>query len=145
MSLRTRTILGLAARLAATAVAVRRPRPRRPPLQCGQTITVSTKLTHDLSGCAGQRARGRRRRHHDRPNGHTIRGVNAPGSIGIADDGHTRRHASRAGRSPTSSSAACRCTRRPRSVVRNLRVVRIGAGGVEGEASAGVLIEARRA
>ena len=89
MSLRQPIILGLAGAVAATAVAAA-PAAAKPALQCGQTVTVSTKLTRDLTGCSGAGLVVGAAGITIDLNGHAIRGVNAAGSVGVSDDGHAR-------------------------------------------------------
>src|SRR4051812_37070218 len=59
------------------------------PVACGQTITTSTTLSHDVVGCGATGlligADGVTLDLH----GHTIRGTNAKGSVGVVVDGHT--------------------------------------------------------
>lgn len=139
MSLRTRTTLGLVAAMAATVV-VAAPAAAKSALHCGQTITASTKLTHDLVGCPGTGLVVGADNITIDLNGHSIRGVNAPGSIGIADDGHaglTVKH----GAIADFFVDGVRLHDAAHSVVRDLRIVRIGAGGAEPVTSAGVLID----
>ena len=140
MSLRTRTTLGLVAAMAASVVVVAPAAAKSAP-QCGQTVTASTKLKHDLVGCAGNGLVVGADNITIDLNGHSIRGVNAPGSIGIADDGHQRVKIKN-GTIADFFVNGVRLHDAARSVVRNMHIVRIGDGGVEGQFSAGVLIDA---
>ena len=134
MSLRTRTTLGLVAAMAASVVAVAPAAAKSGPA-CGQTITASTKLKHDLVGCSGNGLVVGADNITIDLNGHSIRGVNAPGSIGIANDGHQRVEIKN-GTIADFFVNGVRLHDAPRSVVRNMHVVRIGDGGVEGQFSA---------
>ncbi len=139
MSHRSRIALGLAGAVALSAV-LAAPAAAKPTLQCGQTITVSTKLKHDLTGCTGSGLVVGADGITIDLGGHSIKGVNAPGSVGIDSDGHP-------GVTIENGSIAdffvdgVRLHASPRSVVRNLTVLRIGAGNVEGDAAAGVLVD----
>jgi parallel beta-helix repeat protein len=140
MSLHTRIALGLAGFAAATAVTAA-PAAADPPLRCGQTVTVSTTLTRDLVGCAGNGLVVGADGITIDLAGHSIRGTNAPDSVGIADDGHPGVTIVN-GRIADFFASGVSLHDAPRSVVRGLRVVRIGAGGVDGDASAGILVKA---
>lgn len=133
------TALGLlasaAAALPASAVS------GAPPLGCGTTVTVDTRLTKDLLDC---------------PNdgliigasgitidlgGHLIRGTNAPGGEGIVDEGHGHvvvEHGTVEGFFVNGVTLR----QAPASVVHDLTVRRIGAGGVENQVSTGIWVEA---
>ena len=107
---------------------------------CGQTITSSTRLAHDLVNCpADGLVIGADNVTIDL-NGHTIRGVNAAGSEGVADDGHrgaTIRNGTIAGF--FLNGVGLRSA--PGSAVTHVTIRRIGAGGGETDASAGVLVK----
>src|SRR5947209_7758838 len=109
-------------------------------VRCGQTITASTRLANDLYGCHGSGLIiGAANVTLDLA-GHTISGLNARGSEGIADDGHqgvrvqngTIQHFFRNGVGLRGA---------PHSALCNLIIRKIGAGGVEGDFSAGVLLK----
>jgi parallel beta-helix repeat protein len=107
---------------------------------CGQTITSSVRLANDLIGCPGDGlVIGADNITLDLA-GHSISGVNAPGSEGIADDGHR-------GLTVTNGAIATFFLNgiglrgAPGSAVSHMAIRTIGAGGVEGEASAGVLVK----
>jgi parallel beta-helix repeat protein len=110
-------------------------------LTCGQTITASTKLRHDLTGCgATGLVIGADHVTLDL-NGHAIRGTNAAGSVGVAVDGH-RGVTIRRGTVSDFFDAGVVFHAAPHGAVHRLRIVRIGAGGVEPQASTGVRIDA---
>jgi len=78
---------------------------------CGQTLTSSTRLANTLVGCSGDGlVIGADNITVDLA-GHSISGVNAAGSEGIADDGHGGVRIQR-GRSRTSSSTEWVCAAR---------------------------------
>jgi parallel beta-helix repeat protein len=140
MNLRERIFLGLAGALAASAV-LAAPAAAQAPIRCGDTITVSTTLTRDLVGCAGNGlVIGADGITIDLA-GHSIRGINARGSSGIVDNGHAGVTIAN-GKIADFFASGVSLHGAPRSIVRDVRVVRIGAGGVEPETSAGILIEA---
>jgi parallel beta-helix repeat protein len=72
--------------------------------------------------------------------GHSISGVNAAGSEGIADDGHRGVHIEN-GTIANFFLNGVGLRAAPHSSVRNLTIRKIGAGGGENDASAGVLIK----
>jgi nitrous oxidase accessory protein NosD len=109
-------------------------------VSCGQVLTHSVRLSVDLINCP-----------HDglvigSANitvdlaGHTISGRNAPGSEGIADDGH-RDVVIKAGVIRGFFRNGVGLRKAPYSIVRDLSIRGIGAGGTEGQASAGVQVE----
>jgi len=106
---------------------------------CGQTLTSSTRLANDLLRCPGDGlVIGADNITLDLA-GHSISGVNAAGSEGIADDGHrgaTIRNGTIMGF--FLNGVALRSA--PGSAVNNMTIRRIGAGGGQSDASAGVLI-----
>jgi parallel beta-helix repeat protein len=107
---------------------------------CGQTITASTRLANDLVDCPGDGLVIRANNVTLDLAGHSISGVNAPGSEGIADDGHsgvTIKH----GTISNFFLNGIGLRDAPASAVSNLTIRKIGAGGVEGETSAGVLVK----
>ncbi len=110
------------------------------PVSCGQTLTSSVRLTHDLVSCRGD---GLVIGADDITldlNGHTVSGRNAAGSEGIADHGH-RGLTVRNGTIRSFFVNGVGVHHAPGTVVRDLRIRTIGAGGVEGDASAGVLLD----
>jgi parallel beta-helix repeat protein len=107
---------------------------------CGQTLTTSVRLTHDLVDCRGDGLVIGADDITVDLNGHTVSGRNAPGSEGVADDGHQRLTV-RGGRIQGFFLNGIGLRHAPHSSVRNLRIRKIGAGGVEGDASAGVLLD----
>jgi nitrous oxidase accessory protein NosD len=107
---------------------------------CGQVLTQSVRLSHDLTSCP-----------HDglvigAANvtvdlaGHTISGRNAPGSEGIADDGH-HGLVVKDGVIRGFFRNGIGLRQAPYSTVRDVAVASIGAGGTEGQASAGVQVD----
>jgi parallel beta-helix repeat protein len=140
MSLQPRIVLGVASAVAASVVAVG-PAAAAAALQCGQTVTVSTKLTRDLTGCPGTGLVVGADGITIDLGGHSIRGVNAADSVGIANDGHPG-VTIKNGTISDFFVSGIRLHEAPDSVVRDVRVLRIGAGNVEGDAAAGVFVEA---
>jgi parallel beta-helix repeat protein len=109
-------------------------------VSCGQTITASTRLAYDLVNCPGNGLTVGADDITLDLGGHVIDGVNAPGSEGVAVDGHSGvRITNGAVRDFFLNGVGLRDA--PRSVVANLRISQIGAGGVDGDASAGVLVK----
>lgn len=107
---------------------------------CGQTLTYSVRLAHDLVGCRGDGlVIGADNIVVDLA-GHSISGVNAAGSEGIAADGH-RGIRIQNGTIANFFVNGVGLRSAPRSVVRNMTIRTIGAGGVENETSAGVLVK----
>jgi parallel beta-helix repeat protein len=107
---------------------------------CGQTLTASTRLANNLVGCPGDGlVIGADNITVDLA-GHSISGANAAGSEGIADDGH-RGVRIQNGTIANFFLNGVGLRGAPRSVVRNVTIRRIGAGGVENQASAGVLVK----
>jgi len=141
MSLRTSLFIGVTATLAGLPATALARGPAAAPLQCGQTITASTTLTTDLVGCAGNGLVVGADGITIHLAGHAIRGTNAPGSVGIVVDGH-RRVTIAGGTIDGFFRAGVSLHESPNGVVRRLRVAGIGAGGVEGKPSAGILVEA---
>ncbi|HKC27342.1 MAG TPA: right-handed parallel beta-helix repeat-containing protein [Jatrophihabitans sp.] len=109
-------------------------------VKCGQTLTSSIRLANSLSGCPGDGlVIGADNITVDLA-GHSIRGVNAAGSEGIADDGHPGVRI-RNGTIATFFLNGVGLRGAPRSEVSDMRIREIGAGGVENEVSAGVLVK----
>lgn len=107
---------------------------------CGQTLTSSTRLANTLVGCSGDGlVIGADNITVDLA-GHSISGVNAAGSEGIADDGH-RGVRIRNGTIANFFLNGVGLRGAPRSSVTNLTIRKIGAGGGENDASAGVLVK----
>jgi nitrous oxidase accessory protein NosD len=107
---------------------------------CGQTISASTRLANDLVDCPGVGlVIGADNITLDLA-GHSISGVNAPRSEGIADDGHGGIKVEN-GTISNFFINGIGLRKAPRSVVSDMTIRQIGAGGVQGEASAGVLVE----
>jgi parallel beta-helix repeat protein len=106
---------------------------------CGQTLTVSTRLANDLVNCPGDGlVIGADDITLDLA-GHSISGVNAPGSEGVTDDGHKGAKVEN-GTIHSFFLNGVGLRNAPHSSVRNLTIRKIGAGGVDGDFSAGVLV-----
>jgi parallel beta-helix repeat protein len=107
---------------------------------CGEIITTSTRLANNLVDCPGDGlVIGADNITADLA-GHSISGVNAPGSEGIADDAHggvTVKH----GTISNFFLNGIGLRAAPGSAVSHMTIRLIGAGGVEGETSAGVLVK----
>ena len=104
-------------------------------VRCGQTLTASIRLARSLVGCPGNGlVIGADNITIDLA-GHSISGVNAAGSEGIADDGH-RGVRIQNGTIANFFLNGVGLRGAPHSVVRNVTIRTIGAGGVENETSA---------
>jgi parallel beta-helix repeat protein len=111
-----------------------------PAVHCGSTLTRSITLTADLVQCPGTGLVIGADGITVDLDGHTISGTNAPGSEGIANDGHIAVRVLR-GRVTDFRLNGVGIRGAQGSVVRDLTIRRIGAGGLEGEpVSAGILI-----
>jgi large repetitive protein len=109
-------------------------------LACGDVVTTSVKLKHDLVGChAAGLVVGADGITIDL-GGHTISGLNEKGSVGVADEGHRNVTVER-GTISGFFAAGATFHNAPHSAVHRLRIVRIGDGGVEPETSAGVHVD----
>jgi parallel beta-helix repeat protein len=109
-----------------------------PPVRCGTTLTRSTTLTADLVHCAGTGLIIGADGITVNLGGHTISGTNAPGSEGIANDGHAGVRIL-GGRISDFRLNGVGMRAARGGVVRGLTIRRIGAGGIEGEpVSAGI-------
>ena len=109
-------------------------------VHCGQHVTTSIRLANDLNKCRGDGlVIGADNVTIDLA-GHTISGVNARGSEGIADDGHSGARI-RNGVIQRFFLNGVGLRSAPHSVVSNMTIYGIGAGNVEGDASAGVLVK----
>jgi parallel beta-helix repeat protein len=107
---------------------------------CGQTLTSSTRLANTLVGCSGDGlVIGADNITVDLA-GHSINGVNAAGSEGIADDGHGGVRIQN-GTIANFFLNGLGLRRAPCSAVRNMTIRKIGAGGGETDVSAGVLVK----
>ena len=113
---------------------------RVPAVQCGATLTKSTTLTADLVRCPGTGLVIGADGITVNLAGHTISGTNAPGSEGIANDGHANVRIL-GGRISDFRLNGVGIRGAQGAVVRGLSIRRIGAGGAEGEpVSAGIAI-----
>src|ERR1700760_3435379 len=92
-------------------------------LRCGATVTRSTVLTADLVGCPGTGLIVAADGITIDLAGHQISGTNAPGSEGIADDGHAGVHVLR-GRISDFRRNGVGIRNAPGSVVRGLVIRR---------------------
>jgi len=109
-------------------------------VHCGQTLVADTRLTHDLLSCPGSGLVIGADNVTVDLGGHVIDGVNAPGSEGVAVDGHSGvRITNGTIREFFLNGVGLRNA--PGSSVTNLRIAGIGAGGGDGDASAGVLVK----
>jgi large repetitive protein len=107
---------------------------------CGQTLTASIRLANSLVGCSGDGlVIGADNVTVDLA-GHSISGVNAAGSEGIADDGHGGVRIQN-GTIAKFFLSGVGLRGAPGSAVTNLTIREIGAGGVEPDTSAGVLVK----
>lgn len=107
---------------------------------CGQTLTSSTRLANNLVGCSGDGlVIGADNITVDLAE-HSISGVNAAGSEGIADDGH-RGVRIQNGTIANFFLNGVGLRGAPRSAVSNVTIRKIGAGGGENDTSAGVLVK----
>jgi parallel beta-helix repeat protein len=107
---------------------------------CGQTVTSSISLANSLTGCSGHGlVIGADNITIDLA-GHSISGTNSPGSEGIADDGHPGARILN-GTIENFFVNGIGLRAAPRSQVISLTIRKIGAGGVENEVSAGVLVK----
>ncbi|MCW2522539.1 MAG: copper-binding protein [Frankiales bacterium] len=107
---------------------------------CGQRLTASTRLANSLVGCRGDGlVIGKANITVDLA-GHSISGVNAAGSEGIADDGHGGVRLQN-GTISNFFLNGVGLRNAPHSVVSNLTIRTIGAGGGDTDTSAGVLVK----
>ena len=111
-----------------------------PAVHCGATLTKSTTLTADLVHCPGTGLVIGADGITVNLAGHTISGTNAPGSEGIANDGHAATRIL-GGRITDFRMNGVGMRGAEHSIVRGLTIRRIGAGGLEGEpVSAGIAL-----
>ena len=109
-------------------------------VRCGQTLTASTRLANNLVGCSGNGlVIGADNITVDLA-GHSIKGVNAAGSEGIADDGQ-RGVRIQNGTIANFFVNGVGLRGAPHSAVSNMTIRKIGAGGAEPDTSAGVLVK----
>ncbi|MDQ1519485.1 MAG: hypothetical protein QOI55_558 [Actinomycetota bacterium] len=110
------------------------------PIACGTKVFTSVRLHHDLVACPGDGIIFGAPGITIDLNGHTISGTNTPGSEGIADDGYgdvVVEH----GRIRTFFVNGVGLRHAPASLVRNITIRDIGAGGVDGQFSTGVAVD----
>jgi parallel beta-helix repeat protein len=111
-----------------------------PAVVCGQTVTHDVSLSHDLLNCPGDGLEVGANHITIDLDGHVIDGVNAAGSVGINDNGHSDVMVKNGSvRDFFDYGVALQSA--PHSSAQNLAVTRIGAGGVAGDASAGILVQ----
>ena len=109
-------------------------------LKCGQTVTASVRLANNLVACPGTGLRIGADNVTVDLAGHSITGKNTAGSEGIADDGHAGvriQHGTIQGFFLNGIGLR----HAPHSTVSGLTIRRIGAGGRQPTASAGVLVK----
>jgi parallel beta-helix repeat protein len=112
-----------------------------PAVRCGTTLTKSTTLKADLLNCPGTALVIGADGITVNLGGHAVSGTNAPGSEGIANDGHAGVQV-RNGQISDFRLNGVGFRGAPGGVVRDLKIWRIGEGGAEGEpVSAGILIQ----
>ena len=110
-----------------------------PAVHCGSTLTKSTTLKADLVNCPGTGLVIGADGITVNLAGHTLSGTNAAGSEGIANDGHANMRVVN-GRISDFRFNGVGIRGGQGAVVRGLTIRRIGAGGVDGEPSAGIAI-----
>lgn len=112
-----------------------------PPVRCGQVISHDTRLSRDLLNCPGTALTIGADRVTLDLGGHLVDGVNAPGSEGIAVDGHAGVTIENgAVRDFRVNGVALRAASHAR--VSDLAIKRVGAGGAESEdVSAGLFVD----
>jgi parallel beta-helix repeat protein len=140
MSLRRWLLLGVATVVAALPAAPALAGGGRPSLRCGQTVTTSLTLTRDLVGCPGDGLVVGADGITIDLGGHAIRGVNTVGGTGVVVDGHRGVRVVN-GTISDFFAAGVSLHASPDALVRDLRVRRIGAGGVEPQTSAGIHVD----
>jgi hypothetical protein len=109
-------------------------------IACGTKVVTTVKLHHDLVGCAGDGLVVGAPGITIDLNGHTISGTNAPGSEGIADDGYGHVVVEH-GQIRTFFVNGVGLRHAPASLVRDLTIRDIGAGGVDGQFSTGIEVD----
>jgi len=109
-------------------------------LACGQTVTHNIVLSHDLLNCPGDGLKVGASHITIDLHGHVIDGVNAAGSVGVNDNGHGGVIVKNGSvREFFAYGVALHSA--PGSTAQGLTISRIGAGGVEGDASAGIVVQ----
>ena len=107
---------------------------------CGQTLTASTRLANDLLNCQGNGLVIAASGVTIDLAGHAIDGVNTPGSQGVVVDGHANVRIEN-GTITDFFVNGVGLHDAPHATVTKLRIRRIGAGGLPGDSSAGVLVQ----
>ena len=107
---------------------------------CGQTLTQNTRLANDLVDCPGNGLIIGADHITVDLGGHSVDGVNAAASEGVSNDGHAGLRIQNGVITDFFANGVA-VRNAPRSTVRNLTIKRIGEGGVEGDASAGILLK----
>jgi nitrous oxidase accessory protein NosD len=111
-----------------------------PAVVCGQTVMHDISLSQDLLNCPGDGLEVGASDITIDLHGHTIGGVNAAGSVGVNDNGHSDVVVKNGSVSDFFAYGVA-LQSAPRSSVKDLTVTQIGAGGVAGNASAGILVQ----
>jgi parallel beta-helix repeat protein len=111
-----------------------------PLVACGQTVTHDIQLTHDLLNCPGDGLKVGANHITIDLHGHVVGGVNAAGSIGVNDSGHGA-VVVKNGIVRDFFAYGVALQSAPGSSAQGLKISRIGAGGVDGDASAGILVK----
>jgi hypothetical protein len=110
------------------------------PIACGTKLVTSVRLHNDLVGCPGDGLVVGAPGITIDLNGHTISGTNAPGSEGIADDGYGHVVVEH-GQIRTFFVNGVGLRHAPASLVRDVTIRDIGAGGADGQFSTGVAVD----
>jgi parallel beta-helix repeat protein len=137
---RSSSILIAAAALASMTGPAAAATPRATTVHCGQQISRDTRLANDLINCRGTALTVVAGGVTLDLGGHLLDGTNTPGSEGVAVDDHSAvKIENGTVRGFRLNGVGLRNA--PRSVVQDLTVRQIGAGGEEGEdVSAGILV-----
>jgi parallel beta-helix repeat protein len=109
-------------------------------VKCGQVVTTSIRVANNLADCPGNGLVVGAAHITIDLSGHSITGRNKRGSEGIADDGHAGVTIQN-GTIARFFSHGVGLRKSPNSTVKNLTIRAIGAGGVEPDTSAGVLVQ----
>ncbi len=109
-------------------------------VKCGQLVTKSIQVANNLANCPGNGLVVGAAHITIDLAGHSITGLNKRGSEGIADDGHAGVTIEN-GTIGRFFSHGVGLRKAPDSAVTNMTIHGIGAGGVEPDTSAGVLVQ----
>jgi len=111
-----------------------------PSVTCGQTVTHDIQLSHDLWNCPGDGLKVGASHVTIDLHGYVIDGVNAAGSVGVSDNGYGDVVVKNGSvRDFFADGVAFQSA--PHSFADGLTITRIGAGGVAGDASAGIVVQ----